>query len=416
MKSEEESVNLSETLFNIRQQGQAKETSALIRYMPSNQPMIAEKLQEVTWYRHLRRLQWAWQGVNPVDQERVLSKIAASSHSRTTEHLIDTVMGYHGGNWAYEWSRLGMEYQGRSNDLSGEKRADTLFNSSLCFSIAGYPHIKGDNLALQSQVLAHKTYLQAIEATKHVVKTIEVPYKGKRIQCFLHLPHTERPLPVVIVSGGLDSLQTDMWRLYRDYLAKEEIAMLTVDMPSIGTNNRWSLTEDASVLHQMVLDELPQIPWVDHYKVGLLGFRFGGNVMVRLSHLEQRKLKACVTLGAPVHHIFNKPELLKSMPKMFLDVLSSRLGKEVTDIHSLVGQMQVWSLKTQGFLSNRKTQVPTLALSVEGDMISPHSDNLLIAIFSDYGKAKRLKQKSLTKGYDEALKMSVKWLKEELNR
>ena len=55
-------------------------------------------------------------------------------------------MGYHSGNWTYEWTKLGMSHK-RSNELKGEEAADELFNASLCFSIAGYPHLKNDNLA-----------------------------------------------------------------------------------------------------------------------------------------------------------------------------------------------------------------------------------------------------------------------------
>ncbi|POB66510.1 hypothetical protein CRN59_30535, partial [Vibrio vulnificus] len=97
-----------------------------------------------------------------------------------------------------------------------------------------------------------------------------------------------------------DSLQTDMWRLFRDHLAKHDIAMLTVDMPSVGYSSKYALTEDYSRLHQAVLNELFSIPYVDHHRVGLIGFRFGGNAMVRLSFLEQEKIKACVILGAPI--------------------------------------------------------------------------------------------------------------------
>ncbi|NMU82613.1 alpha/beta hydrolase, partial [Vibrio parahaemolyticus] len=85
-------------------------------------------------------------------------------------------------------------------------------------------------------------------------------------------------------------------------------------------------------------------------------------------------------LGAPVHDIFTSPQKLQKMPKMYLDLLASRLGKNAVDINSMAGQMMAWSLKVQGFLSSRKTKVPILALSLEGDPVSPHSDNQLVAL------------------------------------
>lgn len=414
--SESNSQNLSETLFQKHKQ--AQETSALIRYMPSSQEILDLKKQQegYVWYRNLRRLQWIWQGVDPVEQEEVLARIASSKHSRTEADWLDTVMGYHSGNWAYEWTKLGMRHQKRANDKQDEEAANELFSASLCFSIAGYPHLKNDNLSLQAQILSNSAYNEAAKLTRYVIKQIEVPYKNKKIVANLHLPNTDRPHPVVLVSAGLDSLQTDMWRLFRDYLAPRDIAMLTIDMPSIGHSSHWPLTEDSSCLHQAVLNELESLPWVDHRKVGLVGFRFGGNSMIRLSFLEQDKIKACVSLGAPIHDILASPEKLKKMPKMYIDVLASRLGKDVVDINSLAGLMRAWSLKVQGFLTSRRTKVPILALGLEGDPISPYSDNQLVAIFSEYGKAKQIKSKTITQGYEQSLDLAIKWLEDELFR
>lgn len=414
--SEPKSKNLSETLFQKHKQ--AKETSALIRYMPSSQEVLDNKKQQegYAWYRNLRRLQWIWQGIDPVEQEEVLAKIASSKHSRTHDDWLDTVMGYHGGNWSYEWTKLGMRHQKRANNKQSEEAANELFSASLCFSIAGYPHLKNDNLSLQAQVLANSAYSEASKLTSYVIKQIEVPYKNKKIIVNLHLPNTDRPHPVIMVSAGLDSLQTDMWRLFRDYLAPRDIAMITIDMPSVGHSSHWPLTEDSSCLHQAVLHELSRLPWVDHQKVGLVGFRFGGNSMIRLSFLESDKIKACVSLGAPVHDIFTSPTKLKQMPKMYLDVLASRLGKEAVDIDSLSRQMMAWSLKIQGFLSSRRTKVPILALGLEGDPISPYSDNQLVALFSEYGKAKQIKSKTISQGYEQSLDLAIKWLEDELFR
>lgn len=414
--SEEVSKNLSETLFANHKQ--AKETSELTQYMPSSKSFFDEKREKegYKWYRNLRRMQWSWQGLDPIEVEAVLAKIAASKHSRTHEQWLDTVMGYHSGNWTYEWTKLGMLHQKRSAQFTGEEAADELFNASLCFSIAGYPHLKNDNLATQAQVLASSAYTEATKKTKYIVKRLEIPYQKKNIIAHLHLTSTEKPQPVVMVSAGLDSLQTDLWTIFRDHLAKKNIAMLTVDMPSIGHNTHWNLTEDTSVLHQAVLNELYSIPWVDHHRVGLIGFRFAGNAMVRLSFMEQDKIKACVSMGAPIHDVLASPEKLKEMPKMYLDVLASRLGKSAVDIHSLSSQLMAWSLKVQGILSSRKTRVPILAMSLEGDPVSPYSDNQMVALFSDYGKAKKISAKTITQGYEQSLDLAIKWLEDELIR
>ena len=157
--------------------------------MPTSQKILDEREahSEHAWYRHLRRLQWVWQGLSPIEMESVLAKIASSKHSRTQDHWLDTVLGYHSGNWTFEWIKLGMEHQRRADVMKGEEAADELFTASLCFSIAGYPHLKNDNLAMQAQVLANKAYTQGAEKTQYVIKQIEVPYQKRKIIANLHL-------------------------------------------------------------------------------------------------------------------------------------------------------------------------------------------------------------------------------------
>lgn len=408
------SKNLSETLFQNHKQ--AKETSALTQYMPSSLELLQAQREQSAhaWYRNLRRLQWAWQGVDPVEQEQILARIASSQHSRTHDQWLDTVMGYCSGNWTYEWTRVGMQYQKQAAECQGDDAAEQMFAAALHYSIAGYPYLRNDNLALQALVLANNAYQAAAELTSHVVKRLEFTYQNKKIAGYLHLRNTDSPKPVVLVSAGLDSLQTDMWRLFRDYLVKRDIAMLTIDMPSLGSSSHWALSEDSCCLHQAVLNQLAELPWVDHFRVGLMGFRFGGNAMARLAFLEAEKVKACVTFGAPIHDVFTSPNKLASMPKMYLDVLASRLGKNVVDIPSLAGQLMAWSLKVQGFMSGRRTKTPILALSLEGDPISPYSDNQLLALFSQGGQAKKVKTKTISQGYEQSLDLAINWLEDQL--
>lgn len=414
--SEEKSKNLSETLFNKHQQ--AKETSTLTSYLPSSRDLLEHKRQQegLAWYRTIPCLQWAWQGINVLEQQEVLARIAASPHSRSEEQWLDTVMGYHSGNWAFEWNRMSMRHQQAAKDKQGDSAAEAYFNAALCYSIAGYPHLKMDNLAKQSENLANTAYDMAANHSSHTIKRLEFPFQNKKIIGHLHLANTDSPKPVVIVSAGLDSLQTDMWRLFRDYLAKRDIAMLTVDMPGIGHSASWNVTENTSILHQEVLSQLADLPWVDHRRVGLVGFRFGGNAMARLSFLEPERIKACVTLGAPIHDVFVTREKLTKMPKMYLDILASRIDKKAIDINSMSGQMMAWSLKVQGFLSSRRTKVPILALGLEGDVVSPLSDNRLLALFSLGGSAKQIKSKTISQGYEQSLEMAMKWLEDELYR
>ncbi|WP_153446496.1 esterase FrsA [Vibrio algicola] len=411
---EEKSKNISESLF--KKHHHASETSSLVQYLSESQTLL-EATQERTqsaWYRTLRRVQWSWQGLDPIETESVLARIASSANHHQDSPWLDTIAGYRPGNWSYEWTQQGMSHQIKANGLKGEGASNQWYLASLCFSIASYPHLNTDTLSLQAQILVNKAYSEAMEHSQYITKKLSIPFENKKIEANLHLPHTERPLPVVIVCAGIDSLQTDMWRIFRDYLAEHEIAMLTIDMPGIGSNTNWKLTEDSCRLHRAVLHELRNIPWVDHFKVGLLGLRFGGNILTRMAFLEQEKVHACVSLGAPIHGLLSTPDKFAQMPKMHIDTLASRLGKKAIDIPSLAKQMSAWSLKSQGILSSRSTPVPILALGLEGDPVGSKEDNQSVARFSQGGKAMQLSSKSIHQGYEQALKIAVDWLKDAL--
>lgn len=147
--------------------------------------------------------------------------------------------------------------------------------------------------------------------------------------------------------GSLDMLQCDYHRLFQDYLAPAGFAMLTMDMPSVGFSSRWKLDQDSSFLHQQVLRALPDVPWVDHTRVGAFGFRFGANIAVRLAYLEANRLRAVACLGPIVHHLLSDAQRQQQVPDMFMDVLASRLGMTYSSDAALLVEMGRYSLKTQ---------------------------------------------------------------------
>lgn len=59
----------------------------------------------------------------------------------------------------------------------------------------------------------------------------------------LHMPKGDGPFPTVLMCGGLDAMQTDYYSLYERYFAPRGIAMLTIDMPSVGFSSKWKLTQ-----------------------------------------------------------------------------------------------------------------------------------------------------------------------------
>lgn len=409
------STNLSETLF--KPTFKQPETSTLVsrmRHVGGQSPILAalEGTNPGNWYRMLNRLLWIWRGIDPWEIEEVLARIAASKSDRTDERLLDTVIGYRPGNWIYEWSHQGMVWQQRGMDEPDPALAGRHWLQAANFySVAAYPHLCGDLLAEQAQTLANRAWEEAAGRLSYELKALNFPITGGgSVTGFLHLPaQGNGPFPTVLVCGGLDMLQNDTYRLFHDYFAPAGLAMLTIDMPSIGFSSKWTLSQDSSFLHQQVLKGLAAIPWVDSRRITAFGFRFGANIAVRLAYLESQRLRGVACLGPVVHALLTDPVRQDKAPDMYMDVLASRMGMARASDAALKVELSRYSLKTQGLLG-RRCPTPMLAGFWDNDPFSPKEEAALIASSSQSGAVLRIKPAPVYDNFHRALLEIRDWL------
>jgi esterase FrsA len=411
-------ANLSEVLFKPR--FKHPETSTLVRRSQHHAaPAIQSALDGKTvphWYRMVNRLMWIWRGVDPREILEVQARIVCCNEERTDDELYDTIVGYRGGNWIYEWSKQAMLWQQKANQETAEaQKGKYWLQAANLYSIAAYPHLKGDVLAEQAQVLANRAFEEAAPRLSGDLREIEFTITGgSSITGFLHMPKdSQGPFPTVLMCGGLDALQSDYYTLFEKYFAPQGIAMLTIDMPSVGYSSKWKLTQDSSQLHQHVLKALPNVPWVDHTRVAAFGFRFGANVAVRLAYLEAPRLKAVACLGPVVHSLLSDPARQALVPEMYIDVLASRLGMNDAADSALSVELNRYSLKTQGLLG-RRCPTPMLSGFWANDPFSPEEESRLITSSSADGKLLSIPFNPVYKNFDSALREITAWIKQRL--
>ncbi|OBU06073.1 esterase FrsA [Morganella psychrotolerans] len=406
--------NLSEKLFKPKIKH--SETSTLVTFKDAGvrtvKGSVLSGCTHPGWYRMINRLMWIWRGVPPLETEEVLSRIAASDAPRSDDSLLDTVIGYRRGNWAYEWSQQAMLWQRKALEFeSGEKACDAWLCAANLYSIAGYPHLKGDELAEQATILANQAYENSARFAGYELKKIEFKMEsGGNISAFLHLPPTKNSaFPTVMLCGSLDNLQSDYCRYFRDYLAPQGIALLTLDMPSVGYSSKQSLSQESSLMHQQVLEQLRNVPWIDHTRVAVVGLRFGANVAVRLAYLSAHQLRGAALLGPVVHDLFVNPERQEMVPRMYMDVLASRAAERCVDLDTIRSRLSCLSLKNQGLLGRRCT-LPIMSVCWKDDVFSPKSESELIVRSSSDGKLLELGSTPVFDTFHKSLDETTRWL------
>ncbi len=369
------------------------------------------------WYRVLRREYWAWLGLDPIETESLFATIAMSDKPRTSE-LLDTVGGYQSGNWNYEWMQRAVKCQVAAKEAAQQEQKEQAKQQYLLASysatIAAYPHFKGDDLATTAQALAHTNFVAAMEHSPYHCKVIEIPVDNKRVPCYLHLPDTDSVKPVVLVSGGLDTIQTELYPFFERFLAPAGFAMLCVDLPGAGHCSHWRLQQDSSRIHLAILDYLPEIPWVDHGRVAMLGYRFAGNVAARLAFIAAERLRAIVTIGAPVDRLFTDVQRFQSLPQMYQDCLANRSGVNSANKESLFYRCLPLSLKTQGLLGGARTPIPMFVVGRKNDLISPEADLSLLSSASRNCQVQLLKELDSLENYDQIFTEVTHWLQKQL--
>lgn len=416
--SENLSIKLFTPKFNVR------ETSTLIPNSSTKKNLnidddIMDGETQNSWYRLLKFMLWSWQGLDLIECYDVLSHISVSTNKRSNDEILDTVIGFRPGNWSYEWTQKAMLYQKQGNEFAQqgekEKAKQAYYCASQFYSVASYPHLKGDDLSSQAQVLAFQNYRESFKFTdQYELKEINVPFQGKEVTCYLHLPDTEAICPVVIVSGGLDTLQCDLFPLFEKDLAPAGIAMLTVDLPGVGFSSHVKLEQNSSNLHQAIIHYLKNVPWVDHDRIALMGMRFGGNIATRLAFIEPKYVKSVVCVGAAVGSLFDKLDSFKKLPPMLLDCIASRMQINNSSVDILYQNCVPLSLIKQGLLARKRIDTPLLSIGHKNDIVCNLDDIQLIARASREGESHIIDKSPIFESYLNCLSYSVRWLTKHL--
>lgn len=413
--------NLSETLFKPK--FDYPETSSLIQRSGLNSNSSRSMLDgegRPNWYRMINRLSWHWHGLPLLDIEDVLARIAVSRKKRTNENWLDTVIGYQSGNWIYEFLAQSVVWQQKAEQCHSSDNEQTIsqnchkawLTASLFAGLASYPYFRNDDLSTQAQVFASRYYREAMNYSPYQIKELDFLVENKTVKAILHTPLKKgdepRVFPIVFLCSGLSNLQSDFYQYFVNYLAPLGVGLLTVDTPSIGASKQFNLSQNTSVIHQAILEQIKSVPLIDYDKIILLGYRFGANIAMRLAYLMPNQIKGVINVAPVIHQFFTDRQMQSQLPAIYRDIIASSLGHNSISDQQLLAELQFFSLKEQRLLT-RPCAMPILNIYYEGDSMSS-LDDIKLLTSSKKVSLIHIKSLALMKSLEQSSKQSSQWI------
>ena len=176
-------------------------------------------------------------------------RAAAGAHpfqftlSPDVERVVTSLRSYDRDSWAEVFSAAAAPYRTAAEDA--EQAGDTAaaqrnyLRAYGYYRLARYPTTNSD-----AKVVAYRQsqdmLLRASRYFTVPIERVEIPFRGRagegdRIVGYLRVPESDRRLPILIISGGIDTFKED---IPRDGVLDRRIATLALDIPKVAHTHR----------------------------------------------------------------------------------------------------------------------------------------------------------------------------------
>jgi len=243
---------------------------------------------------------------------------------------------------------------------------ENYFTAALLYALSQWAIFENtkENLALNDRKNA--CYAKYIQYADHEVRRVEVPFGGKSLPGYLHLPSNgSGRVPCVWSISGLDSTKEGGSALYGDKLRERGIATLALEGPGQGecaireihlTQTNWMQAGP------VVLDWLRSQKEIDPDRIALRGVSLGTYLGTQVAASDER-LKGCalqaMALEPTAHTAFDSNSPTFKLRFMYYTGLQTE--------PELDRFLQSWSLEGVG----KKVKCPYLLVAGEDDQLSP---------------------------------------------
>lgn len=314
-----------------------------------------------------------------------------------------------------EWTKLAVPQEKQGADLEGQEKNEEACAAyqkvSMYYGIAKFPVINHP-AKKQAYRKCIEMYLKAARYFDPPLERVVIPFDEHEIIGYLRRPVGIARPPVVVATGGID-----VYKEERDTtdLLDVGLAAFSTDMPGNGECSEW-YTVDAGQVYSAAIDYLQKRDDLDGERLGIVGRSYGGYWAGKMAYVENKRIKAAVAWGGPIHYTFQEPwlqHLQEDELYLWSFVDSMIYAHHVKDLNELREQAPTLSLKTQGRLD--KPAAPMLVVNGAKDPWITIQD-LYLLLESGGAKSARVYPEAGHMGAPEAGKLVMNWLRTQVVR
>jgi hypothetical protein len=287
-------------------------------------------------------------------------------------------------SWAWEW--------GQAADT--QLREGHLLSACQHYILARFPYVDGPTRqeASTRSVHAFDRWRQA----ETDIQPLDVSLPGGRVRCWTSGLSAARPLPLLLVMGGIISVK-EQWAPILAQAERLGMAGVVTEMPGVGENTLRYGAESWRMVSG-VLDAVGDRADVAHtYAIAL---SFSGHLALRCAITDSR-IRGVVTAGTPVSDFFTDATWQHNLPRITVDTLAHLTGVKPAD---LADHMRGWALTADELGA---LDIPVCCLASLRDEIIPGGD---VRRLRDHVRDLRLVENDDVHGSPHHLAESQRWV------
>jgi dienelactone hydrolase len=339
---------------------------------------------------------------------------------------VDRLEGTTEDKWVPVWEEIARRHEDdgdrleAAGDHEGSRRA--YLQAKTYYAIGRFPGEVSDVKRRISEDCA-RAYRKACAHLDPPVEVVEFEHQGQMIRAHFRAPHTNTPVPAVLVMCGADVFKEDRgWA--QDLCIDNGMAALVMDGPGTGENPFPWAPESVSAWEAAV-DYLASRPQVDGERIGAFGISRGGYSVMQLAGTAPDKLRAVVAnAGHPFGYVMGDDEL-EEFVRVRNERATWRFGAPddppsfpSTSVEEERAEFSRWALSEQGILEN--ITMPVLMINGKHDHLAPIGNiYYMLETGPATGKEARIYSDAghcAFKYFDHWAPATFRWLAEKLGR